>query len=36
MNICEVKGVRKLKYKTDIRLREILMRGGHQQDFVQY
>jgi hypothetical protein len=34
--IYEVKGVRKLKYQTDKRLREILMRGGHQQDFIQH
>jgi hypothetical protein len=36
MNIYEVKGVRKLKYHTDIRLREILMRGGLQQAFLQH
>jgi len=36
MNIYEVKGVRNLIYEIDIRLHEILMRGGHQQDFVQH
>ena len=35
MNIYEVKGARKLKYQIDIMLHEILLRGGHQQDFVQ-
>jgi len=36
MNIYEVKGIRKLKHQMGIRLHEILMRGGHQQDFVQH
>jgi len=32
MDKYEVKGVRKLKYQRG----EILMRGGHQQEFVQH